>query len=59
MNVRLLESATLLNLIVVSAGILYKWESTIPRMILLKVSTGIAFAQFCVTLIIKFDQTLS
>ena len=50
-NVRLLESATILNLIVLSAGTLYKWESTVPRTILLEVSIGVTFAQFCVTVV--------
>ena len=49
MTVRVLESATLLNLIVLSAGTLYKWESTKSRSMLLIVSIGITFAQFCVT----------
>ena len=51
MNVRVFESATLLNLIVLSAGTLYKWESTVSRKILLKVSIGIAFVQFCVIVV--------
>ena len=48
MTVRLLESATLLNLIVLSAGTLYKWESTESRSTLLIVSIGITVAQFCI-----------
>ena len=51
MTVRLLESATLLNLIVLSAGTLYKWESTVSRSILLEVSIGITFIQFCVIVV--------
>ena len=51
--VRILESATLLNLIVLSAGTLYKWESTVSKTILLKVSIGIIFAQFCVVLVLS------
>ena len=51
MNVRLLESATLLNLTALSAGTLYKWESTIVRTILLEISIGITFAQFCVIVV--------
>jgi hypothetical protein len=47
-NVRILESATLLNLIVLSAGTLYRWESTESRSKLIMVSIGITFAQFCV-----------
>ena len=51
MTVRVLESATLLNLIVLSAGTLYKWESTKSRSMLLIVSIGITFAQFCVIVV--------
>ena len=50
-NVRILESATFLNLIVLSAGTLYKWESTESRTKLLMVSVGITFAQFCVIVV--------
>ena len=48
MAVRVIESATLLNLIILSAGTLYKWESIQSKMTLLLVSLGFAFAQFCV-----------
>ena len=48
---RVLESATLLNLIVLSAGTLYRWESTESRSKLLMVSIGITFAQFCVIVV--------
>ena len=48
MNVRVLESATLLNLIILSAGTLYRWKS---RSKLLLVSTGITFGQFCVIIV--------
>ena len=51
MTVRVLESATLLNLIVLSAGTLYEWESTKSRSMLLIVSIGITFAQFCVIVV--------
>ena len=51
MTVRVLESATLLNLIILSAGTLYKWESTQSNMILLEASLGFAFAQFCVIVV--------
>ena len=51
MIVRILGSASLLNLIFLSAGMLYKWESTSAKMILLEVSIGIAFAEFCVTVL--------
>ena len=51
MTVRVLESATLLNLIVLSAGILYKWESTKSKATLLEVSLGFSFAQFCVIVV--------
>ena len=47
-NVRIFEGATLLNLIVLSAGTLYNWEHTKSQMILLKLSIGISFAQFCI-----------
>ena len=53
MIVRLLESAALLNLIVLSAGTLYKWEYTESRSILLIVSIGITFAQFCVIVVLS------
>ena len=48
MNVRIFESTTLLNLIILSAGTLYRWES---RSKLLLVSTGITFAQFCTIIV--------
>ena len=48
MNVKVFENATLLNLIILSAGTLYRWES---RSKLLLVSTGITFAQFCVIVV--------
>ena len=51
MTVRVLESATLLNLIVWSAGTLYKWESTKSKATLLEVSLGFSFAQFCVVVV--------
>ena len=50
-NVRVLESSTLLNLIVLSAGTLYRWESTDSKSNLLMVSIGITFAQFCVIVV--------
>ena len=50
-DVRVLESATLLNLIILSAGTLYRWESTESRSKLLMVSIGITFAQFCVIVV--------
>ena len=50
-NVRFFESATLLNLTVLSAGTLYKWESTGPKVIILEVSIGITFAQFCIIVV--------
>ena len=53
MNVRLLKSATLLNLIVLTAGTLYTWESAVVRMLLLEVSIGITFAQFCVIVVLS------
>ena len=50
-NVRVLESATLLNLIVLSSGTLYRWEYTESRSKLLMVSIGITFAQFCIIVV--------
>ena len=50
-DMRVLESSTLLNLIVLSAGTLYRWESTESRSKLLMVSIGITFAQFCVIIV--------
>ena len=47
-NVRALESAALMNLIVLSAGTLYTWESTESRSMLLKVSIGFTFAKCCI-----------
>ena len=47
-NVRFFESVTLMNLIVVSTGILYKWESAKSKITLLEVSIWLAFVQFCV-----------
>ena len=51
MTVRVLESATLLNLIVLSAGTLYKWESAKSKATLLEVSLGFSLAQFCVIVV--------
>ena len=50
-NVRIPESATLLNLTLLSAGTLYRWESTKSRSKLLMVSIGFTFAQFCVIVV--------
>ena len=50
-DVRVLESSTLLNLIILSAGTLYRWEFTESRSKLLIVSIGITFAQFCVIVV--------
>ena len=50
-DVRVLESSTLLNLIILSAGTLYRWEATELRSKLLMVSIGITFAQFCVIVV--------
>ena len=55
---RVLESATLLNLIVLSAGTLYKWESTESKSIVLEVLIGITFAQFCVIVVLSLVQVL-
>ena len=52
--VRVLESAILLNLIVLSAGTLYKWESTESKTILLEVSVGITLAQICIIICAEF-----
>ena len=54
MTVRFFESATLLNLIALSAGTLYKWESAESKTILLEVSIGITFTQFCVIVVLSF-----
>ena len=51
MAMRVLESATLLNLIILSAGAMYRWESTESRSKLFIVSIGITFAQFCVIIV--------
>ena len=51
MTVRVFECAALLNLIALSAGTVYKWESTKSKMMLLEVSLGFAFAQFCVIVV--------
>jgi hypothetical protein len=53
MTVRLLESAALLNLTILSAGTLYKWESTESRSTLLTVSVGIALAHFCIIVVLS------
>ena len=51
MTVQIFESATLLNLIVLSAGTMNKWESTKSKMTLLLTSIGITFGQFCVIVV--------
>ena len=48
---RVLKSAILFNLIILSSGTLYRWESTESRSKLLMVSTGITFAQFCIIVV--------
>ena len=50
-NVRFLESTTLLNLLILSAGTLHKWEFSDQKVVLLQVSIGITFAQFCVIVV--------
>ena len=50
-DVRILESSTLLNLIILSSGTLYRWDSYESRSKLLMVSIGITFAQFCVIVV--------
>ena len=50
-NVRFFESTTLLNLLILSAGILYKWEFSDQKIVLLQVSIAITFAQFCVIVV--------
>ena len=52
-KLKLLKSATLWNLIILTAGTLYNWESIMVRMILLEVSIGITFAQFCVIVVLS------
>ena len=49
--VRILEGANFMNLLVLSAGTLYKWESTKSKIKLLEVSIGFAFAQFCIIVV--------
>ena len=51
MIVRILESVTLINILVLSAGTLYTWESATSRMITLEISIWISFVQFCVILL--------
>ena len=51
MSVRLLESASLMNVAVVSAGTLFKWECAQSKTILLEVSIVFAFAQFCAIIV--------
>ena len=53
---RVLESAILLNLIVLSAGTLYKWESTESKTILLEVSVGITLAQVCIIIVLSYSE---
>ena len=47
-DVRVLESFIFLNLVLLSAGTLYRWKSIESRSKLLMVSIGFTFAQFCV-----------
>ena len=49
--VRILETITLMNILVLSAGTLYTWELETSRMIVLEISIWISFAQFCVILL--------
>ena len=51
MTVRVLESTTLLNLNILSAGTLYQWESIKSKTALLEVSIGTTFVQFCVIVV--------
>ena len=50
-NVRVSESITLINLIVISTGVLYKWEDIKSKTLLLEVSIWFAFVQFCVIIV--------
>ena len=50
-DVRVLESSTLLNLIILSAGTLYRWESTDSKSKFLMVSIVISFVQFCIIVV--------
>ena len=55
---RVLESATLLNLIVLSAGTLYRWESTESK---IKVAYDVNWNHVCSILChccVEFDQAL-
>ena len=53
-----LESPTSLNLIILSSGTLYKWESTvtISRLILLEVSIEITFYLFCIIVVLSVTK---
>ena len=51
LDVRVPESSTLLNLIILSSVTLYRWESTDSKSNLLMVSIGITFAQFYVIVV--------
>ena len=58
MNVRMLENAVLMNLIILSAGALYKWESATSKMTLLDISIGVAIVQFSVVIVWSFIKQL-
>ena len=51
LKVRLFESFILMNLLILTAGTRYMWESTASRIILLQISIGFCFIQFCVVIL--------
>ena len=61
MKVRVLEGVIFMNLLILSAGTLYKWESTKSKTTMLAASIGLAFAQFCIIVawsLIKVSYTI-
>ena len=46
-HTRILKNTNLMNLLILSGGTVYKWESQTSRTTLLKVSICLSFAQFC------------
>ena len=58
-KVRVHEGAIYMNLLILSAGTLYKWESTISKTTLLTVSIGFAFTQFCIIVVWSLIKVLN
>ena len=50
-SVRVFENISIMNLIIFSTGILYKWQSANSKTTLLEISIGFAFAQFCAIIV--------